>query len=303
LAQLNYKHLRYFWAIARAGSLTLAAERLSVSPSALSVQLRQLEASIGHELFDRSNRRLELTEAGRIALDFANTIFTAGDELMRTLDGGAAHDRQRLRVGAVATLSRNFQIQLLRPLLSGDDIELKLYTGSLRELLSLLDSHALDVVLSNLAVPREASSATRSLLLAEQEISLVRRTGEIRGDGEFRFPEDLDGLPVLLPSWQNNVRAGFDLIVEQAGVHPRIVAEVDDMPMLRLLAREGAGAALVPPVVVLDELAQGSLCELCKVPALRESFYAITLARRFPNPALGRLLKGFDESKQAAASV
>jgi LysR family transcriptional activator of nhaA len=295
VAQLNYKHLRYFWAVARAGSLTQAAERLAVSPSALSVQLRQLEAVLGHDLFDRANRRLQLTEAGRIALDFANTIFEAGDELMRTFEGRGASDRQRLRVGAVATLSRNFQMRLLRPLLRRDDVELIVRTGSLRELLSLLDSHALDVVLSNLAVPREAASATRAQLLAEQTVSLVRRSEDVTDSGvSFRFPADLDGLPIVLPTWQNNVRAGFDLIAEQAGVRPRIVAEVDDMPMLRLLAREGAGAALVPPVVVLDELEAGSLRELCHVPSLRESFYAITLSRRFPNPLLGVVLEAFD---------
>ncbi len=288
MAQLNFKHLRYFWAIAHAGSLTRAAEQLNVSQSALSTQLRQLEERLGHELFDRSNRRLTLTEAGRVALEFADTIFKAGDELLRTLDGTARSERQRLRVGAVATLSRNFQIQLLAPVLRDSTIELTLRTGSLRELLSLLDTHALDVVLSNLAVPRDASSQTRSHLIAEQEVSLVARRRS--GAGAFRFPEDLDGARVVLPSWQNNVRAGFDLLTEQAGVHPQVVAEVDDMPMLRLLAREGVGIALVPPVVVHDELAQGVLHELCKVPGLKESFFAITLGRRFPNPAVGRLL-------------
>lgn len=287
MAQLNYKHLRYFWAIAHAGSLARAAQQLNVSHSALSTQVRQLEASIGHELFDRSKRRLELTEAGRIALEFADSIFKAGDELMRTLEG-AQEARQRLRVGAVATLSRNFQLQLLAPLLREPDVELILRTGSLRELLSLLEGHALDVVLSNLPVPREAHSPMGSRLLAEQEVSLVAQRR--RGDG-FRFPEDLDGEPLILPSWQNNVRAGFDLLVEQAGVRPVVVAEVDDMPMMRLLAREGAGIALVPPVVVYDELRSGVLHELCRVTSLKESFYAITRERRFPNPLVGKLLR------------
>jgi LysR family transcriptional activator of nhaA len=95
----------------------------------------------------------------------------------------------------------------------------------------------------------------------------------------------------VLPSWQNDVRAGFDLLMEQAGVRPRVVAEVDDMPMMRLLAREGVGIALVAPVVVFDELRQGVLHELCRVPSLKESFYAITRGRRFPNPLVGRLLR------------
>ncbi|MEO0423069.1 MAG: LysR family transcriptional regulator [Pseudomonadota bacterium] len=287
MAQLNYKHLRYFWAIAHAGSLAAAAERLSVSQSALSTQLRQLEVRLGHALFDRRHRRLELTEAGRIALEFADSIFKAGDELLRTLEGSHLDERQQLRVGAVATLSRNFQIQLLAPVLRDASVDLTLRTGSLRELLASLDSHNLDVVLSNLPVPREAHSLTRSQRIAEQGVSLV--SSQPAPDG-FRFPDDLDGTRVLLPSWQNNVRAGFDLLLEQAGVHVDVVAEVDDMPMLRLLAREGLGIALVPPVVVFDELAQGVLHELCQVPGLNESFYAITRGRRFPNPLVDQLL-------------
>ncbi len=297
MAQLNYKHLRYFWAIAHAGSLAAAAERLSVSQSALSTQLRQLEERLGHALFDRRHRRLELTEAGRIALEFADGIFKAGDELMRTLEGTHLQERQQLRVGAVATLSRNFQIQLLSPVMQDSSVDLTLRTGSLRELLSMLESHNLDVVLSNLPVPRDAHSPTRSHRIAEQGVSLVSHQAPAQQNG-FRFPQDLDGCRLLLPGWQNNVREGFDLLLEQAGVHVEVVAEVDDMPMLRLLAREGLGIALVPPVVVFDELAQGILHELCQVPGLNESFYAITRGRRFPNPLVAQLLtaQGMDIS-------
>ncbi|MFN8998121.1 MAG: LysR family transcriptional regulator, partial [Betaproteobacteria bacterium] len=144
MAALNYHHLRYFWAIAHERSLTRAAQRLHVSQSALSVQLRQIEERLGHALFERGNRRLTLTEAGRIALDYADTIFRTGDELVSTLKGTAASGRAVLRVGAVATLSSNFQLEWLRPLLSREDVEVVLRSGSLRELLSQLSAHTLD---------------------------------------------------------------------------------------------------------------------------------------------------------------
>jgi LysR family transcriptional activator of nhaA len=288
VAFLNFHHLRYFWVIALEGSLTRAAERLNVSQSALSTQLRHLEEQIGQPLFERKNKRLDLTEAGRIALDYAQTIFRTGDELLATLQGRGRQNRQVLRVGAMATLSRNFQLEWLRPLVGRDDVELVLRSGSLRELLAQLDALALDAVLSNLPVPRDAGTDLTSRLVAEQPVSLVARPGAVRAP--FGFPEGLRETPVVLPSLQSSVRVAFDLLLEQTGIRPLVLAEVDDMAMLRLIARESPGVALVPPVVVRDELNRGTLVELCTLPQIRESFFAITRARRFPHPLLQDLL-------------
>ena len=287
MADLNYHHLRYFWAIAQERSVTRAAERLHVSQSALSIQLHKLEERLGHALFVRANRRLTLTEAGRIALDHAETIFRTGDELLSTLRG--AGNRQVLRVGSVATMSRNFQLELLRPLLGRSDLELVIHSGSRRELLAQLGAHTLDLVLSNLPVPRDAETGWRSHLLDQQPVGLVGR--RVRGQKRFRFPDDLRTTPILLPSLQSDMRAAFDLLLEQVGIRPLILAEVDDMAMLRLLARECTGVTLVPPVVVQDELREGVLTERFRIPQLKESFYAITMSRRFANPLLRELLQ------------
>ena len=124
MRDLNFNHLRYFWAVAHQGSLTRAAQLMNLSQSALSVQIQKLEHQMGHPLFERAGRKLALTEAGRIALDYADTVFKAGEELMSTLRGRPASSRQVLRVGALTTLSRNFQIEFLRPLVGRDDVEL-----------------------------------------------------------------------------------------------------------------------------------------------------------------------------------
>ncbi|MBL8224246.1 MAG: LysR family transcriptional regulator [Chromatiales bacterium] len=289
MAALNYHHLRYFWAIAHEGNLTRAAERLHVSASALSTQLRSLEEQLGQPLFERNNKRLALTEAGRIALEHADAIFRTGDELMDTLQGRGPETRQVLRIGALATLSRNFQIGLLRPFVNRTDIELVVRSGSMRELLAQLDTLALDVVLSNLLPPADAETPRISRVLDEQPVSLVgRRPGRRR---RFRFPDDLRDTPILLPSLSSELRVAFDLLLTQAGIRPLIVAEVDDMAMLRLLARESPGVTLVPPVVVVDELERGILVEYCSLPQIRERFYAITRTRRFPNPLVRELLE------------
>ncbi|MBA4207627.1 MAG: LysR family transcriptional regulator, partial [Polymorphum sp.] len=128
MPDLNYHHLRYFRAVAHDGNLTRTAERLNLSQSALSVQIRQLEERLGHALFERRGRQLHLTEAGRIALDHADAIFSAGEELIATLRQTGT-TRQVLRVGGMATLSRNFQIAFLRPVLGRADVEVVLRSG------------------------------------------------------------------------------------------------------------------------------------------------------------------------------
>jgi LysR family transcriptional activator of nhaA len=292
---LNFNHLRYFWAVAHEGSLTRTAELLNLSQSALSVQIQKLSRQIGHPLFDRVGKRLVLTEAGKIALDYADTIFKAGDELLSTLAGSQAI-RQVLRVGALTTLSRNLQLEFLRPLVGRLDVDLIVRSGTMRDLLTGLEAHALDVVLANSAAQRDAATRFRNHLLNQQPISLV---GQPRpGKAAFSFPEDLRFEPILLPSLDSEVRAVFDNLLDLAGIRPIILAEVDDMAMLRLLARESNGVTLVPPIVVRDELRSGVLVELCRIPQLTETFYAITLNRQFPNQLLGDLLHSYPQSEQ-----
>ena len=292
MKSLNFNHLRYFWAVAHEGGLTRAAARLNLSQSALSVQIQKLERQMGHLLFERVGKRLVLTEAGQIALDYADSAFKAGEELMSTLDGRPLASRQVLRVGALTTLSRNFQLEFLRPLVGRADVELIVRSGTFRDLLAQLEAHAIDVVLSNTAAPRDARAPVRNHLLDEQPVSLV---GRPRPDNApFRFPEDLRSEPILLPSLDSDIRLGFDRLLELAGIRPVILAEVDDMAMLRLLARDREGVTLVPPIVVRDELEAGVLVEHCRIPQLTESFYAIIQNRRFPNQLLRELLPSAD---------
>jgi LysR family transcriptional activator of nhaA len=290
MRELNYNHLRYFWAVAHEGSLTRAAARMNLSQSALSVQIQKLEHRMGHKLFERAAKKLVLTEAGRIALDYADTVFTAGDELLSTLRGRAVASGQALRVGALTTLSRNFQLEFLRPVLGRSDVELIVRSGNLRDLLAQLESHSVDVVLANSAAPRDARTPLRNYLLDEQPVSLVGRPRS--GGRKFRFPADLAAEKLLLPSLESDIRVAFDQILEQAGIRPAILAEVDDMAMLRLLAREREGMAVVPPIVVRDELDSGILVEYCRIPEVTERFYAIVQKRRFPNRLLTELLPG-----------
>lgn len=293
---LNYHHLRYFWAVAHDGNLTRTAQRLNLSQSALSVQIKQLEERLGHALFERRGRQLHLTEAGRIALDHADAIFATGQELIATLTS-TVQSRKALRVGALATLSRNFQIGFLKPLLSRMDVELILRSGSPTELLEGLGTHNFDLVLMNRPPPDDSLTPYETHQIAEQDVRIVGSPKRLDPDRPIR--ELLLEHPFILPTTDNSVRTAFDAMASRLSVRPQVAAEVDDMAMMRLLTREDVGLALVAPIVVKDELNSGLLREAREHPRIKETFFAITLRRRFPNPLVQSL---FEQAVDSALS-
>jgi LysR family transcriptional activator of nhaA len=282
MKNLNFRHLLYFWQVARVGHLTRAAGQLHVSQSALSAQIRQLEAYLGRPLFDRTGRSLVLTEFGATVLDYADGIFGLGQELMASVRGGEGQRVQQLRVGAVATLSRNFLENLLRPIQGRREVRLSLESGSLEELLGRLQVHNLDVVFSNRPVVAAVGKPWRCVRIDRQSVCLV---GPPRPRGSrFRFPADAAGARFVVPGPSSDIRSQFDAWCDKHRLRVAIAAEVDDMAMLRLLARDSGAITVLPEVVVQDELRDGRLQRYCAVPGVFENFYAITAVRRSPSP-------------------
>jgi LysR family transcriptional activator of nhaA len=202
-----------------------------------------------------------------------------------------------LRVGSMATLSRNFQTRFLAPLFGREDVEIVIRSGRFQDLLRALEAHRIDVLLANQVPPRDAATRWVAHAMAEQPLgvigtpALAADIAEIPGAGEDRLRALLTSAPLVLPAAESAMRIGFDALVDRLEIRPRIAAEVDDMAMLRLVAREGVGLAVIPPIVVRDELAGGELVELAELPGLKETFYAITPTRRFPNPLLKGLVR------------
>ncbi|MDZ4697060.1 MAG: LysR substrate-binding domain-containing protein [Deltaproteobacteria bacterium] len=283
--RVNFHHLHYFWAVAKDGNLTRTAKQLRIAQSALSKQIRQLEEDLGNELFVRQGRRLVLSEAGRIALKYADEIFATGEEMLSVLKQGRGRE-QALRIGAVATLSRNFQESFISPILADPGIFLQLQSGGLTDLLARLSNHDIDLVLSNQPPRSTSGSPWLSRQVAKQPVSLVGK----KNRRTFRFPQDLAKFHLVVPGTDSDIRTQFDALCEQIGVQYRIFAEVDDMATMRLLARDTDAVALLPSVVVRDELRSRVLHEYCVVPGLFEKFYAITAERRFQHPLLAPLL-------------
>ena len=304
---LNLHHLRLFHAVAHDGTLTGAARGLNLSPSALSAQLRAFEDRLGHALFDRVGRGLRLTEAGHIALAHADAIFASEGALSATLARGDLSDRP-LRVGALATLSRNFQMRFVAPLVAmGQGVVLR--SGSQAELLAALADLSLDVVLTDVAPAALPTAASPGVPWASWQVQqIARQPAALIGT-----PARLAGLPgatlagllaapLVLPAPGSTLRAGIDAMAARLGVVPRIAAEADDMAMLRLLARADAGLAVLPPIVVQDELVSGRLAVASALPAIEEVFLAVTLPRRFPHPAVATLCAAMAAPPDGAAT-
>jgi len=298
LPWLNYHHLQYFRAIVKEGGVTRAAQKLNLSQSTISAQLKDLEESLGSALFEREGRTLVLTEAGQVALDYAENIFRTGDELRAGFAEEHTEGRRTIRIGALSPLSKNLQFEIIRPLIMAGGTHVQVVEGEMQDMMEPLKHHQIDLLLSNLPPGGGDAEYTHSHLLGEMPVYLVGRP-------PFKipnkpFPQWLEELPVFLPSSRSAARIEFDAILVRAGVKPKVQAEVDDMALLRLLALSGAGLALVPEIGVKFDLEEKSLLRIEKIKNLKERFYAITAHRsRLPSQVLDIIESG----KHALAAV
>ncbi|MEM1378561.1 MAG: LysR family transcriptional regulator [Pseudomonadota bacterium] len=288
---LNLHHLRYFREVAREGNLTRAADNLNVSQSALSTQIKQLELRIGKDLFERTGRTLTLTEAGRLALDHADRIFSAEEDLISALDQ-SGEALPPLRVGAQSTLSRNFQISFLRPAVKDHDCRLILRSADTETLLDALQERKLEVVLTTDPPTRAYEERFAARLIADQAVGIHGKPELV--DSATSLNELLTQCPLIVPTGIA-MRAEFESLVQRLNIEPNIIADVDDMAMIRLLAVEGAGLAIAPTVVLETEIANGTLKTAPVDLPLREPFYAVTVRRDFPHPLLDELLDRANE--------
>ncbi len=289
LPWLNYHHLQYFRAIVLEGGVTRAAEKLNLSQSTLSAQLKDLEASLGEPLFKREGRRLVLTEAGQVALDYAEEIFKAGDELRAWFSENHHSGLRSIRIGALSPLSKNLQFEMLRPMILAGEIHVQVVEGEMQDLVDRLRHHQIDLLLSNQPPGGTDAEHTHTHVLGEMPVYLVGRP-------PFKipkkpFPNWLEGIPLILPSKRSASRIEFDAILARSNIQPQVQAEVDDMALLRLLATTGAGLALVPEIGVKFDLEEKRLLRIEKIKGLRERFYAITANRSKMHPEILDLIE------------
>ncbi len=296
----NFRHLHYFWVVAKEGSITRAAERLGLAVQTVSSQITLLEQAVGKALFTQQGRRLSLTEAGRLALTYADQIFLLGEQMQEALDQ-AGNLRTRLTVGISDSLPKLTAFRLLEVTTQlAIPVRLVCFEDQHEALLAELALHKLDVVLSDRTLATGSTLRVFSHLLFESEM-LVVGSRELAQKWGKNFPKGLKGAPLLLPARNNALRAKIDDWLEVNGVHPDVVGEFEDNALLNTFGRRGLGLFFAPAALAADLAEQLQAEVVGRVPEVREQFYAISNERKIQHPAVEAILAAVHEGMLGAA--
>lgn len=291
---INYKHLHYFWAVAREGGVARASERLHLTPQTISGQLSLLEEYLGVALFTRVGRNLELTETGRLVLSYADEIFSLGDELREVIHQLPDGRPQLFRVGVVDVVSKSITHRILKPALQMS-VRMICREASLDTLLAELAVHRLDLVLADRPIPPLVSTKCFSHKLGECAITFFA-TKKLAKKLKGEFPRCLDGAPLLLPSTGNQLRSRIDQWLDKHRLHPRMIAEFDDSALMKAFGQEGAGIFIAPAAIETEVALQYQVTALGRVDEVKEHFYAISVERRILHPVVTAVLNAARES-------
>lgn len=286
MAWLNYHHLLYFWTVAREGGVAAASRRLRLSQSSISTQLRQLEERIGQPLFDRSRRRLQLTEAGRTAYRYADEIFGLGREMVDVLQRGSAGRSIRLSIGLTDTVQKLIAYRLIEPALKlPDGVQVHCEEGRLDRLLPQLGNHELDLVIADEPLPTGGAVKAFNHPLGHSKVTIFAAPALAARLGPG-FPASLDGAPFLLPTATATLRRDLERWFDQCAVRPRIVGEFDDSALLKVFGQAGAGVFAAPKVILREISRQYRVKPLGDAAGIVERYFAISVERRLKHPGV-----------------
>ncbi|UTH74328.1 transcriptional activator NhaR [Chromobacterium sp. IIBBL 290-4] len=298
---LNYKHLQYFWSVARAGSVTRAAEQQGVSMQTISGQVGKLEQQLGRALFRQQGRGLELTEAGRLALGYADQIFMLGEQLEEALGDDALDQTLRLAAGVSDVLPKSIASQLLSPALqSGQPMRLSCSEGDFDELMGELGRHRLDLVLADRpAASNEQQFQSWRLLSCPVQLFA---SADLHARYALDFPARLNHAPLLLPSRDNVLRRQLEHWFDTHGLRPVVVGEFDDYALMETFARQGLG--LYPaPFAGPGDTPSPELKRLGALDGVQEHYYLTISRRKLQHPAVQSLIDALQPARNQAPST
>ncbi|MBY4676085.1 transcriptional activator NhaR [Marinobacterium sp. CAU 1594] len=282
---MNFKHLRYFLVVAQEGSIARASETLNLTPQTISGQLKLLEESLGTALFERSGRRLALTEAGQRARDYAEQIFAMGEALQEQLSNPLP-TRRLFNVGIADVLPKLIAYRLLEPALELEDpVRLECREGSMETLLADLAAHRVDMVLTDRPVDAGFHVRAYNHLLGECGLSLFACDALARKFGGD-VPRSLNGAPLLMPTSDTMIGASLMKWFDVQGLQPQVVVECVDHALLGTFGQAGKGIFCGPAVLEAEIERQFNVSRIGRIDSIRERFYAISLERRISHPAV-----------------
>lgn len=291
---MNLKHLYYFWKVAKHGGIVRASDAISITPQTLSGQIRLLERSLGTSLFLREGRGLELSEAGRLALNYADEIFALDAELEQALRD-STHCRATLfRVGVSDAMPKSLAYRLLQPALDmAMPVRIVCREWRVDRLLSELALHRLDMVLSDTPVPNTIDIRAHSHRLATSGVAFVVPR-ELAGRTAKPFPGCLEDMPLLLPGEDSAMRRNVDEWMERQRLHTKIAGEFDDSALMATFGKAGKGAFPIPAVLIDEICADGSLTLLGQIKKMRVDYFGIYIPRRLNHPCLQAVISAAD---------
>lgn len=283
---MNLKHLYYFWKTAKLGGVVKAGEAIHITPQTISGQLRLLEESLDTELFARHGRTLELTDAGRLAMGYAEEMFSLGAELEQVLRHYPKGKPTEFRVGVSDALPKSLAYRLLQPAVNLDDpVRMVCQEGGLDRLLTELAMHKLDLVIADTPIPASVDVRAYNHRLGESGVTFLARQPLVERY-PAPFPLCLADMPLLLPSENSALRQKLMSWLDCQMVRPKIVGEFDDSALMTAFGREGVGAFVVPTVIENEYLGGGDLVVLGHAPEVRSDYYAISVERKLTHPCV-----------------
>lgn len=288
---INYHHLLYFKTVAIEGGIANAAKKLRLSQPTLSTQMKVFEDTIGHELFDRSKRHLQLTEAGRMVLGYATEIFRLGDEMMDALNDRFVATKIQVQIGAMDTVSKHVIRKVFQKAQESYDCMVAFTEGHGDELLRELRSHRLDLVISNYSPPVVEMPGFYAK-------SIVKMPVAICGSNKFaklkrNFPASLQDQPFVMPSLQSRLRFEIENYLKSQNIRVNVVAEIQDSSLQTIMGTYGDGLIPVALPAVEDLIANKSLSIIGVLKEIHEELWFIAGQRRLQNPVAAAIMKDF----------
>lgn len=286
---INYKHLHYFWVVAKAGSIARASEKLHLTPQTISGQLGLLEDSLNVALFTRVGRNLELTENGRLVLSYAEEIFSLGGELKEMLQNLPEGRPLVFRVGVVDVVPKSIAYRLLAPALElPEPVRIICQEGAVDSLLADLALHRVDLVIADSPIPSSVNVRGFNHPLGDSGITFFA-TRKLARKLKGKFPQNLNGMPLLLPGETTAAHSRLEQWLDSQHIYPRITGEFDDSALMKAFGRSGAGVFIAPTAIAEEVLKQYSVIAIGQTDKVREQFYAISVERKISHPAVAAI--------------
>jgi len=293
---MNYKHLHYFWSVAKEGGIKQASDQLNLTPQTISGQLSLLEDYYGVKLFNKVGRTLELSDIGQQVLSYADEIFSLGNELEQMMRSLPSYRPELLKVGLVDLVPKSIAHQILLPALkSSNDIRMICREADLDTLLADLTLHRLDLVIAERAIPESVSTRGYSHKLGQSSVSFFA-SKQLQNQLSGNFPECLNNAPMLLPNSGNQLRSHIDQWLTKYHLQPRVIAEFDDSALMKAFGQEGVGIFVAPSVIEQEVEQKHNVKAIGRVDEIQESFYVISVEKKIKNPVVAEIIQNANRS-------